>query len=294
MDAGGLVARDAENAGDTPAANLSPTVVIEPASGWSALRLDEVWRYRELLYFLTWRDIKLRYKQTVIGAAWAIIQPLVTMVIFSVIFGQLVGVPSDGVPYPVFAYAGLVPWTFFSLSLTQAGMSLVRDANLISRVYFPRLVAPLATILSGLVDFAVAFAVLLGLMVFYGVIPGVAVVAIPLFLLLAVLSSLGVSLWLAALNVKYRDIRYTIPFLVQIWLYVTPVAYPASLIPERWQVLYGLNPMVSVIEGFRWALLGTATPSAGMMAVSTIIVLAIFTGGLFYFRRAEREFADVI
>jgi lipopolysaccharide transport system permease protein len=271
-----------------------PTIVIQPSSGWAALRLGEVWRYRELLYFLTWRDLKLRYKQTLIGAVWAVIQPFMTMVVFAVIFGRLVGVPSDGLPYPVFAYAALVPWTFFATSMTQAGMSLVRDSNLISKVYFPRLVSPTASVLSGVVDFGVAFAVLLGLMAWYGIVPGVAVLTIPFFLLLALLSSLGISLWLAALNVKYRDIRYTIPFLTQFWLYATPVAYPSSLIPEQWRLLYGLNPMAGVIEGFRWALLGTANPPGAMIVVSASIVIAIFVGGLFFFRRMEREFADVI
>ncbi|MBA2454612.1 MAG: ABC transporter permease [Chloroflexia bacterium] len=284
------------DAGDTSEASGGglPTIVIQPSSGWAALRLGEVWRYRELLYFLTWRDLKLRYKQTLIGAVWAVIQPFMTMVVFAVIFGRLVGVPSDGLPYPVFAYAALVPWTFFATSMTQAGMSLVRDSNLISKVYFPRLVSPTASVLSGVVDFGVAFSVLLGLMAWYGIVPGVAVLTIPFFLLLALLSSLGISLWLAALNVKYRDIRYTIPFLTQFWLYATPVAYPSSLIPEQWRLLYGLNPMAGVIEGFRWALLGTANPPGAMIVVSASIVIAIFVGGLFFFRRMEREFADVI
>ncbi len=273
----------------------TPLVKVE-ASQKTRLPLDlrGLWAYRELLYFLTWRDIKVRYKQTLIGAVWAVIQPFMTMVVFAVIFGRLVGVPSDGLPYPVFAYAALVPWTFFATSMTQAGMSLVRDSNLISKVYFPRLVSPTASVLSGVVDFGVAFAVLLGLMAWYGIVPGVAVLTIPFFLLLALLSSLGISLWLAALNVKYRDIRYTIPFLTQFWLYATPVAYPSSLIPEQWRLLYGLNPMAGVIEGFRWALLGTANPPGAMIVVSASIVIAIFVGGLFFFRRMEREFADVI
>ena len=293
MAAHEAIIRDAEGACKPPDQRL-PTIVIQPTSGWAALRLGEVWRYRELLFFLTWRDLKLRYKQTLIGAAWAVIQPFMTMVVFAVICGRLVGVPSDGLPYPVFAYAALVPWTFFAMSMTQAGMSLVRDSNLISKVYFPRLVVPTASVLSGVVDFGVAFVVLLGLMAFYGIVPGLAVLTIPLFLLLALMSSLGISLWLAALNVKYRDIRYTVPFLTQFWLYATPVAYPSSLIPEKWRLLYGLNPMAGVIEGFRWALLGTANPPGGMMAVSAGIVIAIFAGGLFFFRRMEREFADVI
>ncbi len=293
MAAHEAIIRDAGDTSEASGGGL-PTIVIQPSSGWAALRLGEVWRYRELLYFLTWRDLKLRYKQTLIGAVWAVIQPFMTMVVFAVIFGRLVGVPSDGLPYPVFAYAALVPWTFFATSMTQAGMSLVRDSNLISKVYFPRLVSPTASVLSGVVDFGVAFSVLLGLMAWYGIVPGVAVLTIPFFLLLALLSSLGISLWLAALNVKYRDIRYTIPFLTQFWLYATPVAYPSSLIPEQWRLLYGLNPMAGVIEGFRWALLGTANPPGAMIVVSASIVIAIFVGGLFFFRRMEREFADVI
>ncbi len=293
MAAQEATARDAGVAGAS-APERSPAIVIQPSSGWAALQIGEVWRYRELLYFLTWRDLKLRYKQTLIGAAWAVIQPFMTMVVFAVIFGRLVGVPSDGVPYPVFAYAALVPWTFFAMSMNQAGMSLVRDSNLISKIYFPRLVAPIASVLSGVVDFAVALCVLLGLMAYYGIVPGLAVVTIPFFLLLALMSALGVSLWLSALNVKYRDVRYTIPFLTQFWLYATPVAYPSSLIPETWQPLFGLNPMAGVIEGFRWALLGTADPPGAMIAVSASIVVAIFVGGLFFFRRMERDFADVI
>jgi lipopolysaccharide transport system permease protein len=285
--------RDAGEANECPGERL-PTIVIQPSSGWAALRLGEVWRYRELLYFLTWRDLKLRYKQTLIGATWAVIQPFMTMVVFAVIFGRLVGVPSDGLPYPVFAYTALVPWTFFATSMTQAGMSLVRDSNLISKIYFPRLVMPIASVLSGVVDFGVAFVVLLGLMAWYGIVPGVAMLTIPLFLLLALMSALGISLWLAALNVKYRDIRYTVPFLTQFWLYATPVAYPSSLIPERWRLLYGLNPMAGVIEGFRWALLGTVNPPGAMIAVSSTIVVVVFVGGLFFFRRMEREFADVV
>lgn len=296
LAAHGAIAHDDDDGGVTiPAGSEQfPTIVIEPSHGWAALQLRELWRYRELLYFLIWRDLKLRYKQTVIGAAWAILQPLLTMLIFAVIFGRLIGVPSDGLPYPLFAYAALLPWSFFSLSMTQAGMSLIRDSNLISKIYFPRLVVPISSVLSGVVDFFVAFIVLLGLMAYYGIVPSLAALTIPLFLALALMSALGVSLWLSALNVKYRDIRYTIPFLVQIWLYATPVAYPSSLIPDNWRLLYGLNPMVGVIEGFRWALLGAQNPDGWMIAISSAIVILLFIGGLFFFRRMEREFADIV
>lgn len=271
-----------------------PTIVVEPPRGWAALNLREIWRYHELLYFLTWRDIKVRYKQTAIGAAWAVLQPFLTMVVFSVIFGRLVGVPSDGVPYPVFSYAALLPWTFFATALNRSGASLVYDANLISKVYFPRLVVPIAAVLAMMVDFALAFLVLLGMMLFYGIVPGVAALMLPLFVFLAFMTALGVGLWLSALNVKYRDVAYVIPFLTQFWFFLTPVAYPSSIIPERWRLLYGLNPMAGVVEGFRWALLGTESAPSALIAVSTVVVMALFVGGLFYFRRMEHEFADVV
>lgn len=271
-----------------------PPLVIKPTSGWAALNLRDLWHYRELLYFLTWRDVKVRYKQTAIGAVWAVLQPFLTMVVFAVIFGRLAKVPSDGVPYPVFSYAALLPWTFFATAITQAGTSLVTNINLVSKVYFPRLIVPTAGVLVGVVDFVVAFVVLLGMMLFYGIVPGIAVLTLPLFVLLAFMTALGISLWLSALNVKYRDIRYTIPFLTQFWLFVTPVAYPSSMIPEQWRLLYGLNPMAGVVEGFRWALLGTEQAPGGMILVSAAVVIVLFVGGLFYFRRMEREFADVI
>lgn len=269
-------------------------IVVEPAAGWAALDLRELWQYRELLYFLTWRDIKVRYKQTVIGAVWAILQPFMTMVVFSVIFGRLVGVPSDGVPYPVFAYTALLPWTFFATAVTRAGSSLVNDANLISKVYFPRVVVPVAAVLAILVDFIISFVILLGIMLYYGIVPGAAVVTLPLFLLLAFLTALGVGLWSSAINVRYRDVGHAIPFLTQFWFFVTPIVYPSSIIPERWQLLYGLNPMTGVVEGFRWALLGKDAASGGSMIVSVAVVLALFIGGLLYFRRMEDEFADVV
>jgi len=271
-----------------------PTLVIQPSRGWVSLRLGELWEYRELLYFLVWRDVKVRYKQTALGAAWAIIQPFFTMVVFSLFFGKLAKIPSEGVPYPIFSYAALVPWTFFSNGLTQSSNSLVGSANLITKVYFPRLTIPIATVLSGVIDFVLAFAVLLGMMLYYGIIPTVNVLWLPLFLLLALVASLGVGLWLSALNVEYRDVRYVVPFLTQFWLFATPIAYPSSLLNEPWRTLYGLNPMVGVVEGFRWALLGTNTAPGPMIAVSSLAAVLILVGGAFYFRRMEKTFADVV
>jgi lipopolysaccharide transport system permease protein len=274
----------------------SPTTVlrIEPSRGWVSLKLHELWEYRELLYFLIWRDIKVRYKQTVLGAAWAIIQPFFTMVIFSLFFGRLAKIPSDGVPYPVFSYAALVPWMFFANGLSQAPNKLVGSANLVKKVYFPRLAIPIATVLSGIVDFVLSFLVLLGMMLYYRVIPTVNALWLPPLLLLALVTSLGVGLWLSALNVQYRDVQYIVPFLTQFWLFATPIAYPSSLLPEPWRTLYGLNPMVGVVEGFRWALLGTDTAPGPMIAFSTCIALLLLVGGGFYFRRMEKTFADVL
>ncbi len=271
-----------------------PTIVIRPSKGWVPLKLKELWEYRELLYFLVWRDVKVRYKQTALGAAWAIIQPFFTMVVFSIFFGRLAGIPSDGVPYPIFAYCALLPWQLFSNAMAESGNSLVVNQNLITKVYFPRLVIPMATVLAGLVDFGIAFLVLLGMMVYYGMAPTMAVVTLPFFILLAVATALAVGLWLSALNVQYRDVRYTIPFLTQFWLFVTPIAYPSSLVPEKWRVLYGLNPMAGVVEGFRWAMLGTANAPGPMVAVSVAVVVALLVGGLYYFRRMEKTFADVV
>lgn len=268
---------------------------IEPSRGWVSLGLGELWRYRELLYFLIWRDIKVRYKQTVLGAAWAIIQPFFTMVVFSLFFGRLAKVPSDGIPYPIFAYAALVPWTFFADGLNQSSNSLVGSANLIKKVYFPRLAIPIATVLSGVVDFVLAFAVLLGMMLFYGITPTVNVVWLPLLLLLALATALGVGLWLSALNVQYRDVRYVVPFLTQVWLFSTPVAYSSTLIEEPWRTLYGLNPMAGVVEGFRWALLGgSATAPGPMILASSLAALGLLASGAYYFRRMEKTFADVV
>jgi lipopolysaccharide transport system permease protein len=268
--------------------------VIRPSRGWSPLDLKELWRYRELVYFLTWRDVKVRYKQTALGAAWAVIQPVFTMVVFSLFFGRLAGVPSDGLPYPIFSFAALVPWTFFSNGVTQSANSMVSNQNLVRRVYFPRLAIPLATILAGLVDFAIAFVVLIGMMVYYGTPLTAQVVWILPLLLLALVTALGVGLWLSALNVQYRDVRYVTPFLTQAWLFITPIAYPSSLLSEPWRTLYALNPMAGVVEGFRWALLGAETAPGSMVLVSSLAALAILVGGAFYFRRMERTFADVI
>ena len=271
-----------------------PTFFIRPQTGWTAAGLKELWEYRELLYFLTWRDIKVRYKQTVLGAAWAIIQPFMMMVVFSLFFGYLAKVPSDGIPYPIFAYCALLPWQLFAHALTESSNSLVANERLITKVYFPRLVVPISAVLGGLLDFAIAFVILLLMMAFYGVRPTWAVVTLPAFLLLAILTALGVGLWLSALNVKYRDVRYTISFMIQFWLFATPVAYSSSIVPARWRALYGLNPMAGVVEGFRWALLGKSTGPGALLAVSVAVVVLILVGGLFYFRRMEAEFADIV
>jgi lipopolysaccharide transport system permease protein len=271
-----------------------PTLHIAPSKGWVSLKLNELWEYRELLHFLIWRDIKVRYKQTALGALWAIIQPFFTMVVFSLFFGRLAKVPSDGIPYPIFSFAALVPWTFFTNGLTQSSNSLVGSANLITKVYFPRLAIPIAAVLSGIVDFLLAFVVLLAMMLYYGMMPTMNVLWLPLFLLLALITSLGVGLWLSALNVEYRDVRYVVPFVAQFWLFVTPIAYPSSLLPEPWRTLYGLNPMVGVVEGFRWALLGSKTAPGPMIAVSSVAALLILVSGAFYFRRMEKTFADIV
>ena len=279
---------------EEPAQACLPVIRIEPSHGWVSLRLHELWDYRELLYFLVWRDVKVRYKQTVLGAAWAILQPVMAMLVFTVFFGRLAKMPSDGVPYPVFAYAALLPWQLFAFALTESSTSLVGNQNLIKKVYFPRLVIPLATVLAGLVDFAIAFVLLLGLMAYYRILPTAAIALLPLFILLTVATALAVGLWLAVLNVQFRDVRYVIPFLAQFWLFVTPVAYPSSLVPEKWRALYGLNPMAGVVEGFRWALFGKSGGPGAMVLVSTLAVIVLLAGGLAYFRRMEKRFADVV
>ncbi len=282
---------DESTLGGSPPA---PTVVIQPSKGLFHLDLRAVWQYRELAYFLVWRDVKVRYKQTVIGAGWVILQPLLTMAIFTVIFSYFAKIPSDGLPYPVFAYAALLPWNYFSQAMTRSGNSLVGNAQLITKVYFPRLIIPLASTVTPAVDLLVSFVPLLGLMIWYGVSPSRGVLALPLFFLLALITALSVGLWLSPINVKYRDVGYVIPFLIQFWMYASPVVYPVSLVPERWHLLYSLNPMAGVIEGFRWALLGKVTPDFRVMAVSAAVVLGLFLGGLAFFTRMERTFADVI
>jgi lipopolysaccharide transport system permease protein len=271
-----------------------PVSVYEPSHGWLSLRMGELWTYRELLYFLTWRDIKVRYKQAALGVAWAILQPLLTMLIFSVIFGQLAKLPSDGIPYPVFSFAALLPWQLFAGALQRAGTSLVTNNNLITKVYFPRLVIPLSAVAAGVIDFAISFLVLLGLMLYYGIHPTWAILTVPFFVLFALLTALSVSLWLSALNVQYRDVQHMIPFIIQAWMYASPVAYSVGLVPGGiWRVIYGLNPMAGVIQGFRWALLG-ANPPDELMLISIFMVLALLVSGLYYFRRMEKSFADVV
>lgn len=271
-----------------------PTSVYEPTRGWLSLRLNELWNYRELLYFLTWRDIKIRYKQTVLGVAWAVLQPLITVGIFSVIFGLLAKMPSDGIPYPVFSFAALLPWSLFSGALQRAGTSLVANSNLITKVYFPRLVIPISAVLAGVVDFAISFFVLIGMIIIYKIKISWLIITIPCFMLLAIFTALAVSLWLSALNVQYRDVQHLIPFLIQAWMYASPVAYSTELIPTGpWQIIYGINPMAGVIQGFRWAILG-ASPPDELLIVSVIVVVFLLISGLYYFRRMERTFADVI
>jgi len=277
-----------------------PVTVIEPSRGWVAVRLDELWEHRELLYFFIWRDVKVRYKQTALGAAWAVLQPLLTMLIFTIFFGQMAGIGSEGVPYPIFSYAGLLPWTFFSSGLGQASNSLVGSAGLLKKVYFPRLIVPVSAVLGGLVDFVVAFVVLIGMMFWYGVQPGWGVLLLPFLLLLSAASALGAGLFLSAVNVEFRDVRYVMPFFIQLLLFVTPVIYPASKVTAKLEEiglpgwLYGLNPMAGVIQGFRWSLLGSGMNPGPLLAAGTAVTVLLLAGGLFYFRRMERTFADVV
>jgi lipopolysaccharide transport system permease protein len=267
---------------------------IEPSNGFVPIKYKELWEYRELFYFLVWRDIKVRYKQTALGASWAIIQPVLTMIVFSIFFGKLGKIPSDGVPYPIFSFAALVPWVLFSNGLTQATGSVVGSSNLIKKVYFPRLIIPIASVLAGVVDFFLAFGVLLLMMLYFGILPTINILWLPVFLFMTIAASLAVSLWFSALNVEYRDIKYVIPFLSQIWLFATPIAYSSSLLSEPWRTIYGLNPMVGVVEGFRWALLGTNTQPGVMALVSLIASLVLLISGAYYFRRMEKTFADRI
>jgi homopolymeric O-antigen transport system permease protein len=277
--------------------SVSPSMltVIEPSRGWAPLKLNELWGYREVLYFLVWRDITIRYRQTAIGMAWAIIQPFMTMVVFSVFFGRLAGMPSDGIPYPVFAFAALVPWTFFANGLTLSANSLVHSGHLITKVYFPRLLVPMGRVLTGLPDLILSSLVLFGMVWWYGLLQArPALLWLPAFVLLAFVTALGVGLWLSALNVQYRDVQHAVPFLVQVWLFATPVAYPSSLLSGPWRTAYGLNPVVGVVEGFRWALLGTGSAPSYNVGVSALAAVAILITGAFFFRRIERTFADVV
>ena len=267
---------------------------IEPTKGWVSLKLTELWEYRELLYFLIWRDLKVRYKQSVLGATWAIIQPFFTMVVFSLFFGKLAKMPSDGIPYPIFSYAALVPWSFFANGLNQASNSLVGNSNLIQKIYFPRMSMPIASVCGGFVDFVLAFIMLIGMIFYYGMVPTINVIWLPFFLMLAFMTSLGASLWLSAMYVQFRDVRHIIPFLTQIWLFATPIAYPSSLLSEPWRTIYGINPMVGVVEGFRWALLGANTAPGPIIIVSSFAAVGLLISGAFYFRRMERTFADVV
>ncbi|MCX6683303.1 MAG: ABC transporter permease [Methanoregula sp.] len=270
-----------------------PTLIIRPPRKWVPVDLHELWNYRELLTSFTMRDIKIRYKQTALGFLWAIIQPLFMMLIFTIIFGGFAKIPSDGIPYPLFSFAALLPWILFSEGLTRSTMSMVANANIMTKVYFPRLIMPISGILSPLVDFVVSISILVLMMAYYGFMPTINVVFLPLFILLALATSLGIGLWLSALNVKYRDFQYTVPFIIQLWMYASPVVYPASMIPEAIRPLYGLNPMAGVIEGFRWALLGTEIPGA-MIFVSVGVVAVLLVSGMFYFRRMEQYYADIV
>jgi len=272
-----------------------PLTLLKPSKGLGSLQLRDLWQYRELIYFMTWRNLKVRYKQTLLGASWAVLRPFLTMVVFSIFFGDLAEVPSDGMPYPIFSFAALVPWGLFSDAVSVGGRSLVQNRHMITKIYFPRVILPLSSILAGLVDFLIAFVVLIGMMVFYKITPTANVWTLPLFLLLALVTATGVGLWLAALNVQYRDVAYITPFLTQFWLYVTPIAYPASMVPDKWQLIYSLNPMAGVVEGFRWALLGTEQGAPGpQLVVSSVVALVLLVTGYAYFRRMERSFADMV
>ena len=270
------------------------TILIRPTTGLAALNLGDLWTYRELILFMIWRDLKVRYKQTFLGAAWAVIQPVLTMLVFNFVFGTVAKVPTDGVPYPIFSFTALLPWGLFTTALNTASRSLTANQNMITKIYFPRLVLPMASVLGGVVDFGIAFLILVGMLFYYHVTPTAAVWTLPLFIMLALITALGVALWLSAINVRYRDVNYVLPFLTQFWLFLTPVAYSAKVISEKWQIVYALNPMAGVVNGFRWALLGTDTGPGLTMAVSAAIALIVLVSGLFYFRSMERTFADTI
>lgn len=290
---------------DSPAQARQVTI-IEPPSGWQFIRLREIWQFRDLLYYLSWRDVKVRYKQTVLGVFWAILQPLMTMVVFSIFFGGFAEIPSDGIPYPIFSFTALVPWTFFSSGVTSVSNSLVGNSSMLKKIYFPRIIIPITQLFSALVDFMMAFAVLIFMIIVYSLLPSTAenpsliqidpvkLIWLPVFLLMAFASALSIGLWLAALNVQFRDVRHSVGFIVRLWMFITPVIYPLSLVEERWQLIYSLNPMTSVIEGFRWSLLGQGTGPGPVMLVSAIVISALLISGLFYFNRMEKNFADVV
>ena len=275
--------------------SAAPVTIIEPSRGWLSLNLQEIWARHELLYFLVWRDVKVRYKQTVVGAVWVILQPLMTMVVFTVIFEKFAKMPSDGLPYPLFAYAALLPWNYFAKSLNSCINSVAGNAHLITKVYFPRLLLPLSATLSGIIDVGVAFVFLFGMMMWYGIVPNwSALIVVPLLVLLTMITALAVGLWLSVINVRYRDVGQAIPFLTQLWLFVSPVAYPVSVVPEQWRLLYSLNPMTGVIEGFRWALLGKESPPVTPLVLSIVVVVGLLWGGIIFFKRMEQTFADVV
>jgi lipopolysaccharide transport system permease protein len=270
------------------------SVLIRPISGWVPINLRDLWAYRELLYFLTWRDIKVRYKQTALGMAWVVLQPLLLMLVFTMFFGRLVELPSDGIPYPLFTYTALLPWQLFSRALNEGSMSLIAHERVITKTYFPRILLPASAVLASLIDFGIAFLVLIGFILFYGVHPGLAIFTLPVFVLLVVMTAFGVSLWLAAFNVLYRDVRYVLPFFTQLWMFATPIIYPVSVVPDSWRLLYSLNPMVGVVEGFRWALLGNTNGMDSMFGLSAFVVAGVLAGGILYFQSVQQTFADVI
>ncbi len=281
-------------ADQSPSGVQPPVLRITPPTRWWVLPFDELWAYRELIYFFVWRDIKVRYKQTAIGAAWAVLQPLLTMLVFSLFFGRLAHIPSEGLPYPIFYYSALLPWMYFAAALTNSTTTIVENQRLVTKVYFPRLALPLSSVLSGLVDFGISFLMFVVLMIYYRIHVTSAILMVPVFLLLAVLTALGVGLWLSALNAIYRDVRYVVPFLVQFWMFASPVAYPSSLVPMKWRWLYGLNPMAGVIEGFRWSLAGTGTPPGRLVVVSSAVVIVVLLSGVAYFQKMETTIADVV
>ena len=288
------VSEPAHQTATPPFSTAVPFICIERSRSWFSLGLGELWAYRELLYFLIWRDIKVRYKQTALGVAWAVLQPFMTMIVFTLVFKKLANMPSENLPYPIFAYTALLPWNLFAGALNRSSMSVVGQSNLISKVYFPRLIVPLSATISGVVDFTVAFVILIGMMIWYGIAPTWGVLSLPLFIFLALSAAFAVGLWFSALNVKYRDVGHAIPFFVQLWLFASPVAYSITMIPEKWQLLYSLNPMAGVVEAFRWALLGKQQPDFSVIAISAVMVFVLLFGGLVYFKRMERTFADVV